>query len=193
MDDVERQFLIEQYKQAGEEHRAEDRNTWQTFQIIFALNGVLFGFLGFESSDGSSFPSVIVSCGAGVLSSFAGVLIIGRSQRYQNYRILVAEEIQIRLSGERLYFQDSVDNALPDWRREHQLEPLELLNSDFGFVPGRRTMQWTLILVAVVWGLLFLVFMGVKTWVIFVSIGIAIGVLGTLVFQVSRRGSNPNS
>lgn len=103
MSELRQKLILEQYRQAGKEYRSEDRNRWQTFAIILALNGVLFGFIKFGKWDEFFFltPFLVI---VGWCSTIAGILLIARIVTYQNQRMLIAQKIQEKFGGEKLYF-----------------------------------------------------------------------------------------
>jgi len=146
-DELKRQLLLEQYRQAAEEYRAEDRNMWQPFAILLALNGVLVAFLDFDSTAGFSIQ-VLLSAIIGMVSVCAGILIIGRTRLYQRQRLLTAAKIQ-NLTDIHLYFHESIQDYM---KREY---PNENIHWD-EHAGGRKMMQVVFMILGVMWLILFL-------------------------------------
>ena len=137
-DELRRQLLLEQYRQAAEEYRAEDQNTWQTFAVTLALNGALVGFLDFESS-----MSVILSAIVGMISVYAAVCIIGRTGLYQKQRVRIAKKIQ-SLTGIHLYLDEPIQDYM---KREYPNEPIKW-DERRG---GRKMMRLILMIIGFMW------------------------------------------
>jgi len=137
-------LLLEQYRQAAEEYRSEDKIKWQAFAIILALNGVLVGFLNLDLSKPLSFSlSIIISAIVGIVSVYAGIRIIGRSQLYQKQRVYIAEQIQ-NITGMHLYFNESIENY---FNRLLPKEPIRWYERG----SGRKMMNGILITIGIMW------------------------------------------
>jgi hypothetical protein len=141
-EELKRQLILEQYRQAAEEHRAEDNNTWQTFAIILALNGALVGFLNFDSTP-QSLISLFLSTIIGMISVYGGICIIGRTRLYQMQRICIAEKIQ-NITDIHLYYSESIDDYM---KREYPNEPIKW-DERRG---GRKTMKIILMNIGFMW------------------------------------------
>jgi len=140
------QLLLEQFRQAAEDYRAEDRNTWQTFSIILALNGVLISFMKIDNWSAFSLM-VIIAAVIGLCSTYFGILIISRTALYQTQRVLVLEEIQ-NLSPIKLYFSDSII----EYMKQNFPQQKILWNQRYG---GRAAMKNILYIISTMWILLF--------------------------------------
>lgn len=140
------ELLLEQYRQASEEYRSEDRNTWRTFAIILALNGVMVSLLRFGNSQYVSqilcFASLI-----GIFSALAGVFIIGRTQLYQMHRTRIAKSIQNKVGEvEKLYFDSGITS-------QFMKEKIKWYHK----LPARKVMITTLLVIAFIWLVLLLI------------------------------------
>lgn len=144
--ELKHQLLLEQYRQAAEEYRAEDRNMWQPFAILLALNGVLVAFLDFDSTSGFSIQ-VILSAIIGMVSACAGVLIIGRTQLYQRQRVLTAEKIQNLTGIIHLYFHEPIQDYMK------RVYPNEYIHWDER-AGGRKMMQRVFMILGFMWFIL---------------------------------------
>lgn len=136
-------LLVEQYKQAAEEYRAEYRFTWQIFAIIVAINGTLFGLFDFNNL---SNPMSYIIPVLGIFSSFAGVNLISRSRLYQRYRIGIAENIQTEFDLFVLYSNNRIYKRLEDM--------LNFKTKWYRRLESRWTMLIVLALIGLMWSVL---------------------------------------
>ena len=148
------QLLLEQYRQAAEEYRAEDKIKWQAFATILALNGVLVGFLNLNLGNALTFAiSTLISAVVGMVSAYAGVCLIGRTQLYQKQRVDVAQKIQ-SLTGINLYFNGPVEDY---FKQSLPKEPIRWYERR----SGRKMMNEILITISIMWIILGVIAIGI--------------------------------
>lgn len=143
---IEDQLLLEQYKQAAEEYRTEDRNTWQIFAIILALNGALVSLMKFKSLNDFSM-TVVLSSVIGMCSTYFGIRIIARTALYQRQRVLIAQKIQ-DITGIHLYFTEDILDYMKKYFPDEKISWVQRGG-------GRSTMKQLLFIIGIMWLLLF--------------------------------------
>ena len=100
--ELKRQLILEQYRQAAEEYRSEDRNQWQIFAIILAINGALVGFLDLDTLQKFSLSAGISSV-IGMGSIITGITLLRRIALYRQYREYIIAKIQKDIGVYELY------------------------------------------------------------------------------------------
>ncbi len=139
-DEFLRLLVLEQYRQAAEEYRAEDRLTWQTFATVIAINGVLVALLNLGSASGFSVP-LVLSGVVGVVSVLAGIRIIGRNRLYQKQRLITASQIE-DFAPFTLYLRSPIE----DYMRQ---SGVKIEWDERG--SGRKTIQVMLFVIGLMW------------------------------------------
>lgn len=136
--DLKHQLILEQYRQAGEDFRHEDKTVWQTFAIIIGLNGLLLSTLK------NDYTILILSL-AGAISVIGGYCIMGRSALYQRMRVHIAEKIQNESGIFALYSTMPPHDFL---KKECPLEkPLNFIEK----ISGKLIMRYILIFLFLIW------------------------------------------